>query len=686
MANEFTRKESVTDYQNYAGRAGSQIDYSAEAAKIATGVNLIASEREGKKAKLQSETDNVVAQLNKADSFQNQTLGKTVLLLASSLKENVLMQSQLMKRGKIKPAEYMAFLQSAKDDISNWGIAAKGWDKSYVDSQSRQKLGPNGKKIASGTETYIQGGILSFGNLDNKVPWVSATGKVYLVDMIEDSNGDQIMPDWDTQRDKFQNMGTMNNRLNYQDDGAKYDIGGLVKSHTARIGEFITSKITGYTVEDGGNVIVTEKGAREMVTALAGKEGKADFNTLIEDITNSVVNDNMAVANVLKQSVGLEYIIAQTEQEFVNKGGSDLSKWLKIDMSTSPPSYPDIDDVQKKAAKALVEREILTQLGQSKKHTKGHAGQQDSGTTSGDNTKDIDDAGYISELNDAFTNPNETKSKAIIKRLIDSRNSKSKKPEDRIRSIDIQPSRIVVRRGGDLDDLIIDRIGDTGAVDNPATPNIDESISSISTEDDIMSLIEILTPAGVKGISRGRVRGLISDPKHKIVLGDKLDRTVSTVVSQTPLRLITNTTKLANGESMLKTLFDKFDDTTKWNTDAKVISGIDEVVVNAMSNTLKTDISKYNLGNATTEKLKIDGVDYLRIKIAGVTEDVSLENANTKENIANSLVKVINGATKNVNKAREKGKGGKKAGVSFPKWRETNPGGTMKDYKKEMGY
>ena len=102
MANEFSRQESVSDYEVYQGREGSQLNFAEEAAKITTGVNAIATAREGKKAKIQADTDDVIAQLEKADSFQNQTLGQTVLLAAKGLKETLLMQSQLMKKGKIK--------------------------------------------------------------------------------------------------------------------------------------------------------------------------------------------------------------------------------------------------------------------------------------------------------------------------------------------------------------------------------------------------------------------------------------------------------------------------------------------------------------------------------------------------------------------------------------------------------
>ena len=55
------------------------------------------------------------------------------------------MQSQLMKKGKIKPSDFMATLQTAKDDMANWGIAAKDWNTKFVESEARQKLGPNGK-------------------------------------------------------------------------------------------------------------------------------------------------------------------------------------------------------------------------------------------------------------------------------------------------------------------------------------------------------------------------------------------------------------------------------------------------------------------------------------------------------------------------------------------------------------
>jgi hypothetical protein len=442
MANEFSRQESVSDYEVYQGREGSQLNFAEEAAKITTGVNAIATAREGKKAKIQADTDDVIAQLEKADSFQNQTLGQTVILAAKGLKETLLMQSQLLKKGKIKPSDFMATLQTAKDDMANWGIAAKDWNTKFIASEERQKLGPNGKVIASGMETAIKESTLAFNNLDNVVPFTSSTGNSYLVRLNEDGS----MPEWETQRDAYQSFNNLNNLLLYQDDNAKYDVSTIVANEVKNVGAFITSTISGYTVTDGGNVVVTREGAREMQDALKGKDGQTRFNTLVETISETVMGDELSIANILVgRSAGADrYIIAQTEQEFVNKGGTDLSKWIQADYTTQPPSVTLVDG-QEAAAKQFIKDEILTQFGQSTKKAKGLSGQQPNTAAVTGNTKDVDDAGYISELNDVFTNPNAASSKAILKRLIDSRNAEAERPEDKIISFDILDSMIVVQ-------------------------------------------------------------------------------------------------------------------------------------------------------------------------------------------------------------------------------------------------
>jgi hypothetical protein len=670
MANEFSRQESVSDYEVYQGREGSQLNFAEEAAKITTGVNAIATAREGKKAKIQADTDDVIAQLEKADSFQNQTLGQTVLLAAKGLKETLLMQSQLMKKGKIKPSDFMATLQTAKDDMANWGIAAKDWNTKYIASEERQKLGPNGKVIASGMETAIKESTLAFNNLDNVVPFTSPTGNSYLVRLNEDGS----MPEWETQRDAYQSFNNLNNLLLYQDDNAKYDVSTIVANEVKNVGAFITSTISGYTVTDGGNVVVTREGAREMQDALKGKDGQTRFNTLVETISETVMGDELSIANILVgRSAGADrYIIAQTEQEFVNKGGTDLSKWIEADYTTQPPSVTLVDG-QEAAAKQFIKDEILTQFGQSTKKAKGLSGQQPNTAAVTGNTKDVDDAGYISELNDVFTNPNAASSKAILKRLIDSRNAEAKTPEDKIMSFDIFDSMIVVKRGGGQDDLIIDRVSDSGIPDDPATPDIDESLNILDTETDIMSAIDILTPG--KGYSRGRVRDLISS--QGITINPRVNRELKTSVSKPPLNVITNTSTLPSGKTVIKTIEDAIGDNTKMEFDSTVKNAIDDVVVNAMGGELKRELARQGFGSPTTEVVSEGGEEYYKINIAGKETSIRISGGETKTNIANKIVDAVNEATKKVNKKREN-----KTVMDFKIWKRSNPGKTFADYSE----
>ena len=185
-----------------------------------------------------------------------------------------------------------------------------------------------------------------------------------------------------------------------------------------------------------------------------------------------------------------------------------------------------------------------------------------------------------------FTSPNAASSKAILKRLIDSRNAEATRPEDKIISFDILDSMIVVKRGGGQDDLIIDRVSDSGTPDDPATPDIDESLNILDTETDIMSAIDILTPG--KGYSRGRVRNLITS--QKINIQPRINRELKTSVSKPPLNVITNTSTLPSGKTVIKTIEDAIGGSTKGNFDSTVKEVVDDVVVNAMGGELKESL------------------------------------------------------------------------------------------------
>ena len=182
----------------------------------------------------------------------------------------------------------------------------------------------------------------------------------------------------------------------------------------------------------------------------------------------------------------------------------------------------------------------------------------------------------------------------------------------------------------------------------------------------------ILTPG--KGYSRGRVRNLINSQNIKIK--PRISRELKTSVSKPPLNVITNTSVLPTGKTVIKTIEDAIGATTRGQWDSQVTQAVDDVVVNAMGGELKRELASQGFGSPTTEAVTVGDEEYYKINIAGKETSIRISSGETKTNIANQIVDVINEATKKVNKTRES-----KTVVSFKIWKRTNPGGNFTDYK-----
>jgi len=696
MANEFSRKESVSDYEIYQGREGSQLNFQEEASKIVTGVNAIATEREGKKAKIQTDTDDVIAQLEKADSFQNQTLGQTVLLAAKGLKETLLMQSKLMKKGKIKPADFMATLQTAKDDMANWGIAAKDWNEKFKVSESRQKLDPKTNKIiASGMETAIKESTLAFNNLNNVVPFTSATGNSYLVRLNEDGS----MPDFETQKDRYGSFNNMNNLLLYQDDNSKYDLTSLIANEKKNVGAFITSTISGYTIEAGGNIVVTREGAREMEDALKGKEGGTNFTKMVDTLKGSILSDNLSIANILvNESFGDDgYIIAQTQQEFVDKGGKDLSKWIEADYSSQPPSVT-LKDGQKTAAEGFVEDKILIQFGQKTTKTKGLSGQQLSAASQTTSKIDTKIGGYAAQLADVLTGDT-ANAENIVRSLIIDINDNKKDDTSDIVDFDINDDTIIFYKDGE-DPISVPRRSTTGEIDDPTTPE-NEAYNDVDLINEITGLYKSLTG---EAANRTQIEEGLKEVKYDLSGKKKRSGRLAGGAPRAAYDLITENQKVnAGGDTVLSLLDDAFDGTTggvvDWlKGDDAAEESINEIMQKALKSGVKKNIKRSNLGNAKTKlfadadadkilneyiaeldakdptgKLSQDfktgpyanrgvGEEVVMINIAGTSTPILLDQNLSKQKMAELITEAINNGIQAVNKERESTDAKRKAG------------------------
>lgn len=714
MANEFSRKESALDYQIYQGREHTQVNWNQMSRGINETFNKIAEDREARKKEIDDETDAVLNQLEKADAYNSKTLGDQVNMLATQMREQVTTLNGIVKRGGMKPAEFLQFIQKAKDNIANWGIASKDWDASFVKATERQQLGEDGVKIASATETFIKDELQSFGNLNNVVPWVSPKGNVYSVRMIDDGNGNQIMPDYDTHPENYLPYSSINNKINYEDNGNKYDVKTLVANNVDDIGTFITSYIEDYTLLEGGGAVVTTEGARQMNSILKDENGEAyqAFDTLRESIVDSIVlTDGLGavgdsqipnVANIIEQhgikgKDGNLYKFAQSEEQFRQLyPNSSIDNFIKVDVGTTPPTYTYTEDMIE-AARDYVRLQVESQVGYKREKAGFKTGQQENASSAAQTEKLDIIGGEAGQIADILT-ADQANATAIMQTLISDLNTDVEGgAAGRITNFDIQPTTIDIFRDG-MPPVSIER-----AAQSTQDVNQDGVVDSkdkdpVSLLNEITSLYKTLTG---KDATRVQIEKALEQQGYDLDVLKKSGIVVSGKGTQEAISAdYTDSTKIdAEG----KTLFDLVKDELGgggpgsetglggiFTTDTTDRNQLATIFRKAMKKSLKTNLAKLFPdekvkmtlisdekadaavleyvkdrlpSGATSEQIAAetnrlfpnrDGDDeVIMIRIAGKNTIFQLDNDNyTNSDVTNEIARILNEAANRVNTVR----------------------------------
>lgn len=706
MANEFSRTQTVSDYQIYQGRENTQVNWNQMSRGINQTFNKIAEDREARKKEIDDETDAVLNQLEKADAYNSQTMGDTVAMLANQMREQVTTLNGIVKRGGMRPNEFLKFIQKAKDNIANWGIAAKDWDSAYKVAEDRQKLGEDGVKIASGVETFTKKQLQAFGNLNNMVPWVSPKGNVYQVRMIEDENGNQIMPDYDTHPENYLPFSSVNERLNYMDDGNKYDTKTLIANNVDKIGTFITSYAEGYETLEGGGAVVTTEGARQMNALLKDENGEAyqAFNKLREGIVNEVVlttlneageSDIPNVANILIQHGIGEFELAQSEEQFREMyPGRSLDKMIKVDYTTAPPTFTYTEEMIE-AAQDHVRLQVESQVGYKRTRTEGKSGQQESAATTGNRDKIVKVGGFAAQIADALT-ADPANADTIVRGLITDINQTNANTElAEIVDYRIDDDEITFFREGDKP-ITLPRRSITGELDDPATPDINEAYTDVDLINEITGIYKSLT--GEKGVNRTQIEEGLAEVEYNLSEKEKRAGTLQGGTPREAFGLITETDSInKDGDTVKSLIVDEFDGwfdgegstggVIDWLArDSSSMRSINDVVMKALKPAVKRNIANNDeLSNVSTSLIEdskadqalaawqqteygkkfmaenpnfLDGRDsgeeVVMIRGAGVAVPVLLDQGMSTGQVSQLITQAVNDMTQAVNAERSK--------------------------------
>ena len=608
-------------YQIYAEKDlnRAQIDWGTVAGTLAAGLDSIRTEREARRQKIQDDTVDAMNKLNEVPDVNNQSLSQMIINASNDQKDLLQTRLDLVKRGISNPKDYKLLMNNMQNGYKSLSTIVKNYDKYYTSKMEAIESGTQSELDAFVAETVEQ-----FGNLEGKTLWTNpVNGQLQLVTMIPDPEnpGQYIMPDPNKNPEKFQNPNNVNTIMRFNEK--RKVLQDEAKKVTDTIGQYITS----YVRDEYGNVVTVEDFSKRTI-------GGKPFEEWMKSQINFLTSSDNDIAQILTNSG--EYTFTSSEAD---KGPDKIF----VNNSSGKPVL-ELPPGAKERAEQLARNAIDSQINKKIEQTQPPSNAQQR------RDDDIDDAGYIRELNTIMTG-NKTDAEAALKRRIDTKNASVKFEDDKIVSFQITDDQIILKRKKG-DPFIIDRKQDTGIPDDPNTPE-DESVDVLTTLDDIVSINDVLAPTP---LSKGKIQDLIK--RENITLGKRRKEGIESRTPKDEIEVFSPTTLNPTSNTSL------FDDvksgigaSTSGNTNATIKKMISNNLSKHMPPELQNEIQNNPSLYGPTSVVKGDG-NVMIVTIAGETTEISTEGGRTTQQVADDIASAINKARVKVNKNRMNPKGG----------------------------
>lgn len=323
----------MADFSKYLSKLDSTVqDWSKIGKDISDNLQKVLQQRRDDRAEIDKQTREAIDKVNQVELGQNKTFNQFLLNGTGQTKQFMLMQERLLKRGLLKPQDYLNSTQVIKDDWQNLSNAAKSFNADYEEAMKRIQNGE-----AAGQEAYQNEKYDAFANIQNKSIFVNPVdGRLYLT--TSDEKGNII-------RDPASmiNVNAINARQ--KDKINKVDVTAEVKKATGALGEVVKA------INEGG--ILTREDKRKMEITVDGK--KTNFEDAKNDIIDSLMTSPRNNASILTDTIG-GYTFTEIESE---AGGKVI--YLKEDGLGL--LQPELTEEQTKAVRDKLDMEIEKQLG-----------------------------------------------------------------------------------------------------------------------------------------------------------------------------------------------------------------------------------------------------------------------------------------------------------------------------------
>lgn len=412
MAEDTSRPSGANKYSIYAQRSvdSTQVDYNKVQKDLVTGLNLIQADRETRKAAIEKSTQDAIEQLSKVPETGTQDAASLLINASAMSIKEIQTQNNLMKRGLSSVQDNMLFMQQQKNGYASLSTAVKGWDDWAVEARERLQAAKDGGATASELEIFTNLSVEALGNLKNKKLWSNPTnGKMQLVTMGKNEKTGlyDVMPDYETRKQDYQNPNQIVNFMKYQQD--RIDVDDLATAQTAQIADIIQITLDGdeyKRLTGGGRQISTEdfRNLGDFGTDESGQ--KITYNMWKSTQLDAMIGapgdkNNMNAAQVLTNSG--RFFFAETESQFKEQHpGISTDYMIKVDMSSGQP-VPEMTESQYEDARRLADIAVESQVSHIEKVAEtsksAQAPQQDTPATIANKEKDRALVGFMDDAN-----------------------------------------------------------------------------------------------------------------------------------------------------------------------------------------------------------------------------------------------------------------------------------------------
>jgi hypothetical protein len=457
-------------YSLYSQRSANEqyVNWGKVASDITKGIITVDGERRARKAAIEKQTNETIEKLSEVADVNNGTASALLIRGSNQSKENLMIQTDLLKRGLITPQDYQLFMNQQKTGYKNLSTAVQNWDKYFTEAQTRLEPGEDGiNSVASNAEIYNNESMLAFGNLNDKILWTNPTnGQIQLVQMGKDTNGNYtVMPDPKNNPGAFMNPNYMNVRMNFKEN----------RKILSQQADAVVENIAPFIEESMYDGVITSEDDFRNNADFGTKEDGTNQNYdgwLNEQVDGIVAIDSDAVQILTSRG----YNLAQDKEEYKkkyceDKKSCDFSKMIKVSYVDGKPEY-DIGKDKMDEARRLAKNAIEVRIGNTIKK-------------SGRPTPDPDNTGRAREIRDTKTNiikeyntiltgGNETQVRDLLDGQIRIRNKGNTDPNKKIVGYELTDDTITFTYAdGKKSDSLQRRSKIEG--DNPATPDVVET-------------------------------------------------------------------------------------------------------------------------------------------------------------------------------------------------------------------